>query len=350
MSGLDALLAMEKRPLPGARVGFLGHHASVDRAGIHAVQCLLDAGNWRIERLFSPEHGFFGKAAAGEQVENRLHPEWQLPVFSLYGEHRSPPPEWLEGLDLMIVDLQDLGVRCYTYASTLLLMMRACAAINLPLWILERPTPLAGMVDGPGLDPACESFVGMIDLPLVFGRSQGDLAEWLQTHHSELRNLDLRVFRDSERADDTRWIPPSPAIVSRESALLYPVTVWCEAIPEVAVDRGGPASFQIWTMPDFPEKLLQTPPKFKGMAARALRDREWPGLGFCVNDPNSYRPVENAVRLLCALREEMGVARLFSNPGARPSFFDQLMGTGETRRQLIEGQDAARICASWQTI
>jgi uncharacterized protein YbbC (DUF1343 family) len=347
MSGLDALLAMKEYPMPGCRIGFLGHHASVDRVGTHAVQRLLDDGNWRIERLFSPEHGFFGKAAAGEHVENRLHPEWQLPVFSLYGEHRSPPPEWLDGLDLMIVDLQDLGVRCYTYASTLLLMMRACAAINLPMWILDRPTPLAGIVDGPGLDPACESFVGMIDLPLVFGRSQGDLAEWLQTHHSELRNLNLRVFRDPEMGGEARWIPPSPAIVSRDSARLYPVTVWCEAIPEVAVDRGGPDSFQIWTMPDFPEKLLKRPPQFKGMDARPWQNREWPGLRFRIHDPNSYRPLENAIRLLCAIRDEMGADRLFSNPGARPVFFDQLMGTGETRKQLIDGWDAHRICASW---
>lgn len=347
MNGLDALLGFKSLPLPGPRIGFLGHHASVDTHGIHAVQRLRERSDCRIERLFSPEHGFFGQAAAGEHVDNRRHPQWQLPVFSLYGEHRSPDPAWLEGLDLMIVDLQDLGVRCYTYASTLRLMMKACAQAGLPMWVLDRPTPLAGLSDGPGLDPAFESFVGMIDLPLVYGLSQGPLAEWLKAHHSELRNLDLTVFRASETAVAPRWIPPSPAIVSPASALLYPFTVWCEAVGEVDVDRGGAGSFQRWCMPDFPERLRKHPPLFVGAEALPLKEGKWPGLAFRVHDPLQYRPVTNAIRLLCALRDELGLARLFDHPGSRPTFFDQLMGTGKVRRQLTDGLDAAQICADW---
>ncbi len=347
MSGLDRLLQEKHLPFPGARVGILAHHASVNLHGRHTVDCLLETKAWRIEKLFSPEHGFFGRAAAGEEVENSLHPTWKIPVHSLYGEHRSPPPAWLENLDLMIVDLQDLGIRCYTYASSLLLMMRACAQAGIPMLVIERPTPLAGIVDGPDLDPQCESFVGMIDLPLVFGRGQGDLAEFLKSHHSGLRDLQLQVFRDSDAVVDTeKWIPPSPAIVSPACARLYPVTVWCEAIADIDVDRGNADSFAIWCMPDFPAELLKNPPIFKGMRATALTGKR-SGYHFQIDELSRFKPVENAVILLCALRDHLGVERLFSQPDNRPEFFDKLMGTSSVREQLMAGLSAEEIVNSW---
>src|SRR5690606_15067318 len=121
-----------------------------------------------------------------------------------------------------------------------------------------------------------------------------------------------------------------PAIVSRNSARLYPVTVWCEAIPGVDVDRGGRDSFAIWTLPDFPELLLKHPPEFKGMRAFPV-SRKWRGWEFQIENPALFRPVENAVRLLTALRDHLGTERLFNQPEARPAFFDQLMGTSTVR-------------------
>ncbi|MDF3129722.1 DUF1343 domain-containing protein [Kiritimatiellaeota bacterium B1221] len=347
MSGLDRLLREKKLPFPGARAGILAHHASVNLQGRHIVDSLQERKEWQIQKLFSPEHGFFGKAAAGEKVQNSLHPLWKLPVHSLYGEHRSPPPEWLENLDVLVVDLQDLGVRCYTYASSLLLMMRACASASLPILVIERPTPLAGISDGPPLHPNQESFVGMIDLPLVFGLGQGDLAEFLYHHHSELRNLRLHVFRDPEaRTDPTKWIPPSPAIVSPASARLYPVTVWCEAIADIDVDRGKANSFAVWCMPDFPEALLEAPPTFKGMTATPVSG-EKSGLKFQIENLSAYRPVENALILLCALRDHLGSARLFDPSKNRPEFFDKLMGTSSVREQITAGLTAEEIAQSW---
>lgn len=354
MSGLDRLLELPRLPRAGSKVGFLGHHASLTRDGIHAIDQLLKRSEWDIVRLFSPEHGFFGTSAAGEPVANFLHPVWGLPVHSLYGEHRSPLPEWLTDLDLMVIDLQDLGVRCYTYASTLLLMMRACARAEVSVIVLDRSTPLAGIVDGPELDPACQSFVGMIDLPLVFGLGQGDLAHFLNMHDSECRKLDVQIFRDSETtASEAEWVPPSPAIVSPLSAQLYPVTVWCEAIPEVDVNRGGPTSFMEWTMPDFPPALLDAPPSFTGMIGepveRHIELKAWRGLQFRITHLREYRPLQNALILLCALRDHLGAERLFDNHGARPEFFDKLMGGSSVRHQLQKGESAETICRKWRT-
>jgi len=337
MYGLDLLLARDRLPHKRARVGLLAHAASVDAAGVHAVERLLTRPEWTLNKLFSPEHGFFGVGAAGEPIHSGIHPRFGLPIFSLYGEHRSPPAEWLEDLDLMVIDLQDLGVRCYTYASTLQNMLRACASVRLPVMVLDRPTPLAGIVDGPPLDPALRSFVGQIDLPLVYGLSHGPLATHLQQTDPELGPLALEVIE----ADDVRhlpWHPPSPAIVSRAAAELYPLTVWCEAVPDVDVDRGGPASFQIWSMPDFNATVLAKQLELPGVHVRCgTGPRGWPALCFTRDRSRPYLPVTAALRLLTALRDQLGSERLFAAPGARPEFFDHLMGNAGPRRELQAG-------------
>lgn len=353
MNGLDRLLSEPDLPYSGSRVGFLGHHSSVTHTGQHTVDALKKRKEWTLVKLFSPEHGFFGKAGAGEKVQDSLHPEWNLPVHSLYGEHRSPPDAWLEGLDLMVIDLQDLGVRCYTYASTLALMLQACANNEIRVLVLDRPTPLAGWSDGPNLDNELRSFVGMIDLPVVFGLSQGHLAHFLKSQESSLKKLRLDIiFGDPKTKAPENWIPPSPAIVSSDSAKMYPMTVWCEAIPQVWVDRGGSSSFQVWCMPDFPEVLLSSLPRFIGIQASPIRSKtpegEWSGLRFDLTNSQKVQPVANAVGLLCALRDELGVDRLFNDPKSRPDFFDQLMGTSSVREQIQMGWSAEGIVERWR--
>ncbi|WFB37141.1 DUF1343 domain-containing protein [Kiritimatiellota bacterium B12222] len=352
MNGLDKLLSRDHLPYPGARVGFLGHHASVNKHGEHAVDLLIAKGDWKIVKLFSPEHGFFGTAAAGEKVENSLHPHWKIPVHSLYGENRKPSAQDLQGLDVLVVDLQDLGVRCYTYSSTLYLTMQACADCGIDLIVLDRPTPLSGIVDGPALDPALSSFVGMIDLPTVYGKSQGELASFLKQHDSELRKLNLQVFRASETTPHfSKWIPPSPAITSADAARLYPLTVWCEAIPQIWVERGTALSFQVWCMPDFPPALQAHPPQFHGVTSAAIccttPEGDWQGLQFTLDPLHDNHPLQNALILLCALRDELGHERLFSGTDARPEFFDKLMGSSSVREMIIQGCSALEIIQSW---
>ncbi len=336
MFGLDVLLTRPKLPRQGARTGLLAHAASLDLNGVHAAKRIQERGEWRLQRLFSPEHGFHGKGAAGEIIPTQTHPDFHLPIFSLYGETRTPPPEWLEDLDLMVIDLQDLGIRCYTYASTLQNVLRACAAADLPVLVLDRPTPLAGIVDGPDLDPQFRSFVGQIDLPLVYGLSQGPLALHLQKTDPKLHRLQLEVISASAPSRDLPWHPPSPAIGSPESARLYPLTVWCEAIPEVSVDRGGPRSFQIWAMPDLnPDPLI---PKLQqpGLHVESGHSEKegWPALCFRLDPEADWKPMTAAIQLLTALRDQLGAERLFACPGARPAFFDKLMGTDRIRRQI----------------
>ena len=239
----------------------------------------------------------------------------------------------------MIIDLKDLGVRCYTYASSLFDMLHACAAQNVPVLVLDRSTPLADMRDGPLLEPGHESFVGRVPSPLVYGLSQGPLASFLQSTLPALCHLDLTVVPPME-SETVSWIPPSPAIVSELSALCYPITVWSEAIPDFWVDRGGPASFQVWAMPDLPVDDLcaltlpgvtlhpdqfQTP---KGI---------WPGVRFELSSRTAFKPVTVAHHLLAYLSEVWGADRLFDHPDARPDFFDQLAGGPSWRLSLLSG-------------
>ena len=336
MNGLDRFLADPPPALKNARTGLLAHGASRTCHGTHAALALSKQSHIRLQRLFSPEHGFQGLAAPGELVPASRHPLLNLPIHSLYGDTRVPDPAWLQDLDVMLIDLQDLGVRCYTYASTLQNVLHACAAARLPVCVLDRPTPLAGISDGPQLDPSCKSFVGQIDLPLVFGLSQGPLAKYLQQTEPELAPLDLTVFHAAPEAAALPWHPPSPAIVSRNAALLYPVTVWCEAIPDVSVDRGLRRSFHVWGMPDLDAADLVQHLKLPGVQVNATTTEQenWPAIAFKHVDPTQFRPATAAFLLLQALAHQLSPNRLFHVPGARPDFFDKLVGNPKWRKAL----------------
>jgi uncharacterized protein YbbC (DUF1343 family) len=354
MNGLDHLLRMDPLPRTGAHVGLVGHAASMTQEGDHAVARLSERPEWSLIRLFSPEHGFDATAAAGARVDHGEHPVWNLPVKSLYGEDRTPRKEWLEDLDLLVVDLKDIGVRCYTYASTLRNVLTACRDAELPVLVLDRTTPLAGIMDGPGLDPGLRSFVGCVDLPLVFGWGQGPLAAWLRQHDPQCRGVDVQVIPSDGDADPC-WIAPSPALISEASVLCYPITVWSEAIAGVDVDRGGSRSFQVWAMRDLPvDELASRLDGQEGVSVRAGTagpdDELLPALLFEVQDRSRFRPVRFAVRMLGELCAVSGADRLFSAEGCRPEFFDQLMGTADVRKGLIDGIPAEEIMRSWRPI
>ena len=204
-TGLECWLASGARGWTGARFGVVAHAASVHRGGCHTVDALRERFGRGVAALFAPEHGFLGRAAAGEHVEHTRHPRWGIPIYSLYGAHRRPAPDMLRGLDALIFDVQDLGVRCYTYGSTLRLVLEAAAAANLPVLVADRPVPFHREADGPILDSALESFVGMIPgAPLVHGLTPAELARWrcrTLAISVDLHLLTLSGSPDSWRSD-----------------------------------------------------------------------------------------------------------------------------------------------------
>ena len=322
--------------LAGRRVGLVAHPASVVSDGRHAAECLRDAGA-NLVALFGPEHGFFGRGGAGEKVADAAHADWKIPIFSLYGETRAPTPAMLDLVDVFVFDIQTIACRAYTYVSTLRLLMEACAAAGKTLVVADRPDPLMlTPPDGPPLDPACASFVGLVPTPFCYGMTPGETALFLK-EALKLDALDLRVApcaglsRTLTLAQTyPTWHATSPAIVSLENALCFPLTVFFEALPMIDHARGTPLAFQRIGSAHADISTLELPPlpgvrvspcEYPDKHGQMLR-----GLAFEVVEPAAYRPAAAAFTLISTLEKRMS-RDLWQFPGSRPEFYAQLWGT-----------------------
>ena len=322
----------------GARVGLVAHPASRTADGVHSAEALRRRGV-RLTALFGPEHGFFGRGAAGEEVADGRHAEWGIPIHSLYGATRAPTPEMLAEVDVMVFDLQTIACRAYTYGSTLRLLMERCAAAGKRLIVADRPDPLMlTPPDGPMLSPDCESFVGFLPTPFCHGMTPGELAVFLK-HALRLDSLDLQVARCEglSRALSLEeifpvWHAPSPAIVSLENALCFPLNVFFEALPAVDHARGTPLAFQRTgaTAVDLAPLATVLLPGLETAPAdyedsHGIHRR---GLRFRVADPRRYHPAQAAWALWSAMAEAFGGwPALWATAGARHEWFDKLWGT-----------------------
>ena len=322
--------------LHGRRIGLVAHPASRLPDGRHSAQFLRETGT-HLAALFGPEHGFFGRGGAGEKIADSSHADWNIPVFSLYGETRAPTPAMMAQVDAMVFDIQSIACRAYTYVSTLRLLMESCSALGKTLVVADRPDPLMlTPPDGPLLDDACASFVGLIPSPFCYGMTMGETALFLRDAlHLETLDLHIAPCSGLSRSQTLSQIYPvwhatSPAIVSLENALCFPLTVFLEALPMVDHARGTPLAFQCigsahadlsgLELPPLPG-LQVTPATYPDKTGQPLR-----GLRFAVTDPRAYRPAAAAFSLITALEAHLG-ERLWNFPGSRPGFYAQLWGT-----------------------
>lgn len=239
MLGIDVLEADGFRAISGGvRCGLLTHAAGVNAAGRRTIDVLARAPGVRLIKLFGPEHGIDGKAAAEIAVGTMRDARTGLPAYSLYGKTRRPTPEMLEGLDVMVVDLQDIGSRSYTYISCMRYVIEACFSAPRPVRVvvLDRPNPLGGIkVDGPGLDARWKSYVGAYPMPYVHGLTIGEIAKWAVTQpgilelddatrrRGVLQVIPMRGWRREMTWKDTglQWIPTSPRIPTPQAAFGY---------------------------------------------------------------------------------------------------------------------------------
>lgn len=320
---------------------------------------LITALPGRVRALYSAEHGFFGVVAAGEKTDSAWHPFWNLPIHSLYGEHRKPTPEMLAGIGRMVIDLCDIGVRCYTYLATLKNTLEACAEAGLPVTVLDRQVPMGNVLDGPMRRPEYASFVAPINVPLCHGMTPGECAVWIKT--AEGLDLDLTVVRLkgwSHRNHEPwpNFIPPSPAIRSWDSAVAYPMTVFTEAYPAVDCDRHGSLAFRVVGAPWLDARVvmddLRSGLELCGIAMRPYRyvpnggsysGFTLNGILFSVTRPIGYYPVTAGVLIFAALLKHHGERVLV---GARPEWMDKLYGSTDVRDALKNG-DLDPLFRSW---
>lgn len=247
-AGIDVLAARGFAPLLGRRVGLVTNRSGVDGAGRRTVDVLFQAPGLTLAALLSPEHGL--SASREGRVGDDSDPATGLPVYSLYGASRRPTPAMLAGLDALVVDLQDAGVRFYTYASTLAMVMEAAAEKGIPVFVLDRPDPVNGAaVQGPVLDPELRSFTGYWPLPLRHGLTLGEFAHLFKTEAGlavDLTVIPMEHYRRDLWYDDTGlpWLAPSPNLTSLAAAVLYPGVGLVEGA-EVSVGRGTATPFEV---------------------------------------------------------------------------------------------------------
>lgn len=273
-SGLEELLA---RPgdLRGARIGLVAHAASVTSGLLHAAPLLRCSRALRLRALFGPEHGVRGDAQDLIEVGDSRDAETGLPVYSLYGATRTPSAAMLEGLDALVVDLQDVGARYYTFVYTLLLAMQACAARGLRVVVLDRPNPIgAAAIDGNVLDPAFRSFVGLHPLAVRHGMTIGELALLFRAElglELDLRVVKMRGYRRGMPFEDTGlpWVLPSPNMPSVDTAWVYPGGCLVEGT-NLSEGRGTTRPFELCGAPWLDAARL----------ARDLERERLPGVRF----------------------------------------------------------------------
>lgn len=364
--GMDILLEQHLDLLKRRRIGLLSHQAALVTTGATSAQALRKEVGQSLKALFGPEHGFMGQALAGEETFSTTHPEWKIPVHSLYGAMRAPSPEMLRGLDLVICDLQDLGVRCYTYLATMANMLHACQEAGVKMIVADRPVPLPLIVDGAMPHPDCLSFVAPCNLPMVYGMTPAETALWLNRESAESEMLRVIPMREWQRSCSVmgggqgEFMPPSPSIQSRESALAYPAAVFSEALPGIDCGRGTNLAFRVIGAPWLePEKFCQHLAcfKVKGVsfhpyrytaAVQPLAGRDLGAVRISVTDPALFHPIECSLLLLRELAACYGEHRVWQHKGVRSKWFDQLYGDPQVRLQLRQGVPLEKIFSGWR--
>ena len=247
--GIDTLTESRFDVLRDRRVGLITNHTGLDGADRRTVDVMAESDVFELVALFSPEHGFGGELDE-EGIVSGLDAATGLPVHSLYGTTRRPTPQMLEGLDTLVFDIQDVGVRFYTYVSTMGLAMEAAAEAGVAFIVLDRPNPLGGVrVAGPVLDDGLRSFVAFHELPVQHGMTVGELARMFRVEREldlDLRVVEMQGWERAETWTDTglTWIPPSPNLPTFQSVLLYPGLGLIETT-NVSVGRGTPTPFEL---------------------------------------------------------------------------------------------------------
>lgn len=335
--------------LKGKTIGLVVNHTSLIGTR-HVADSLLALGV-QIGAIFGPEHGYRGTAPDGQSITDSDDPFSGIPVISLYGKKKQPAPEDLKELDLMVIDMQDVGTRFYTYISTMHLVMEACALQDIPVVILDRPNPNGHFVDGPILEPAFTSFVGMHPIPAVHGLTIGELAlmingeGWLGNRLT----CDLTVIPCLDYTHSSSYtlpVKPSPNLPDMLSVYLYPTLCFFEGTT-FSVGRGTDRPFQKVGHPAFREgQHVFTPVPNSGSAFPKHEGLECRGLSFSQIDPEQIRQrglidVQLILDLYHALPDTVS---FFRDDG----YFDLLAGTDTFRKQIESGTDEETIRHSWQ--
>ena len=326
-------------------IGVIGNQTSIFN-NTHLIDTLLSEGV-NVVKIFTPEHGFRGTADEGALINNSIDEKTQLPIISLYGNNKKPNESQLKDIDILIFDLQDVGTRFYTYISTMTYIMEAAAENNIPLIVLDRPNPNGFYVDGPVLEPENKSFVGLHQVPIVYGLTIGEYALMVNGEYwlSDSLQCDLTVIPMGNYKRNAIYelpVKPSPNLPNWESVYLYPSLCFFEGTI-VSVGRGTEFPFQVYGHPKMNDEFVFTPRQAEGRRAPMLCDEECHG-EYLTYYAHNYRRNTNQIKLdwIINAYNQLKGEKFFNN------FFVKLSGTKELQQQIEQGMTESEIRATWQ--
>ncbi len=342
--------------LRGRRVAVLTNHTAVaempgsgapaDGAGrVHLVDMLHDAG-FDVRGIFAPEHGFRGTADAGEAVRGGVDAATGIPIFSLYdGRQLRPSDETMRAFDVLLVDMQDVGVRFYTYHITMLRMMDACAAFGRTVVVLDRPNPHGEKIDGPILEPKYRSGVGVLPIPVLHGLTMGEIARMAvgEGWAAPCRLTVVPCRNYTHAAEYLLPVAPSPNLPTQRAVYLYPTLCLFEGTV-LSVGRGTETPFEVYGHPDMADRGFRFTPRPTPGARQPLHEgRVCRGVNLHGVPLDAARRMGLTLEPLIAAYAELGPGEGFLKP-----IFEKLIGTGYVREMIAAGASADEIRARWQ--
>jgi uncharacterized protein YbbC (DUF1343 family) len=366
--GSNRLLASSR--LKGARVGVVCNHASLDRGFLHIVDRLASAGDLTLAAIFGPQHGF--RSDVQDNMIETPHvtdPGRRVPIYSLYSETREPTSEMLKGLDALVIDLQDVGARIYTYIYTMANCLRACARHRIPAIVCDRPNPIGGVeVEGARLVPGFESFVGLFPIPMRHGMTIGELARLFNEAFNigaPLEVVTMEGWRREMYADETDlpWVMPSPNMPTLDTAIVYPGTVLFEGIL-LSEGRGTTRPFELVGAPWIEAERFARNMNALGLPGAFFRPAVFEptfqkhakqtcgGCQIHVTDRHAFKPVLTGVALAAMFRQMNPAKFAWRQPPYEYEHdkmpIDILAGSEVLRQQIESDMPATAIAASWR--
>lgn len=326
--------------LENKKVGVVGNQTSMI-ANTHLVDSLLSLGI-DIVKVFSPEHGFRGKADAGAIIEDGIDSKTRIPIISLYGKNKKPKDEQLQGIDILVFDIQDVGVRFYTYISTLHYIMESATESNIKVIVLDRPNPNGHYVDGPILDTAFQSFVGMHPIPIAHAMTIGEYAKMINGENWITTKCELIVIEMENYTHNTNYdlpIKPSPNLPNARSVNLYPSLCLFEGT-NISIGRGTDYPFQHFGAPYMKSNYSFMPKSGEG--SKYPKHEDIMCFGTDLRFQEDYLTAINLNWIIETYKECSEKEEFFNN------FFNTLAGTDKLKKQIIAGMTVREIKASWQ--
>lgn len=333
--------------LKGKRVALIVNQTSVvGKSRTHLLDTLLSMGV-EVKKVFAPEHGFRGDADAGEKITDGKDPRTGLPIVSLYGKNRKPTAEQMSDIDAIIFDIQDVGARFYTYISTMHYGMEACAEHNKEMIVLDRPNP-CDYIDGPVMQPAFKSFVGVDPIPLLHGCTVGELAQmingegWLASSPKTCKLSVVKVKGWKHGEPYSLPVKPSPNLPNDQSIALYPSLCLFEAT-NISIGRGTTFPFQVLGSPDAKQfSFVFKPISLEGFDKNPMhKDKDCYGIDLRQTTPPQGFTLSYFLQFYKVMNQG---AAFFS----RARWFDQLMGNSQVREEIIKGKSEEEIKSGWQ--